>query len=236
MAELPPRLLSRAATKNAASAKVSVSGKNRSKRKPETPQEEPDKEWFWADSVVRPLVADNLAQGRRWYEGFAAHMRQIEPGSKKPFSEKVRFERKGLHAMTEKIPWEDRGEKTVVEAVHEALRRRYGVIAHENKGNPVAMEKRWSGEYDRWRLAFSGAKTVDQFRRSFCELLSRAGVNPVLQEDWRTLLPMLSNDRWSLTRDLALVALASYKGAGEKDFLASDSEVLQIEASSIDQG
>jgi len=27
-------------------------------------------ESYWIDSIVRPLVADNLASGRRWYDGF----------------------------------------------------------------------------------------------------------------------------------------------------------------------
>ena len=32
--------------------------------------------------------------------------------------------------------------------------------------NPVAMRNRFSGEYDKWRLAFAGAKTPDQFRKA----------------------------------------------------------------------
>ena len=79
------------------------------------------------------------------------------------------------------ILWDHDGEAAVVQAVHEALRSRYGVIADANKTNPVAMKKRFTGEYDRWRLAFAGAKTADQFRTALCDLFSRGGINKVLR-------------------------------------------------------
>jgi CRISPR-associated protein Cas8a1/Csx13 len=79
------------------------------------------------------------------------------------------------------------------------------------------MKNRWRGEYDRWRLAFAGAKTADQFRHSLCDLFGRAGVNSVLREQWREVLPMLDAGHWQLTRDLAMLALASYKGKGAEE-------------------
>jgi CRISPR-associated protein Cas8a1/Csx13 len=111
--------------------------------------------------------------------------------------------------------WDAAGESTVVQAVHAALRNRYGQIADENKNNPAAMRNRFSGEYDRWRLAFAGAKTPDHFRKGLCDLFSRAGKNPVLQKYWNDILPMLRNNNWQHARDLALLALCSYQGRGE---------------------
>lgn len=203
LAELPPRVVSRTLKES------SGRGKNR--------KETERTEWFWVDSVVRPLVADNLARAQPWYRGFVDLMTKIDPATKKPIRDKILFEKKGLHAMIEKIPWEDKGESTVVRAVHEAIRRRYGQIADENKKNPVAMKNRMGGEYDRWRLAFAGSKTPEQFRKSVCDLFSRAGINPVLQKEWETLLPMLDASRWQQTRDLALLGLASYVGKGAKE-------------------
>ena len=114
--------------------------------------------------------------------------------------------------MIEKIPWEDQGESAVVKAVHEALRMRFGRIYSENDTNTAACENRWDKEREKWRLAFSGSKVADQFRNSLCDLFSRAGTNGVLQEYWAEILPMLDEKRWRLTRDLSLLALASYKG------------------------
>ena len=147
-------------------------------------------------------------------------MTKTDPVSKQPIRNKVLFERKGLNQMINEIEWQDRGESTVVRAVHEAMRRRYGKIASENKGKAGAMKNRMSGEYDRWRLAFAGAKTPDQFRKAICDLFSRAGVTPVLQSEWEGLLPMLDTVNWQQTRDLSLLALASYSGKGSDDVAA----------------
>jgi len=174
-------------------------------------------ESFWVDSIVRPLVATNLARGQPWYHNFVQLMTKIDPVSKRPLRDKLFFEKKGLKAMVEKMPWRDTGESTIVNAVHESIGRRYGLISKENKGNSTAMKNRWKGEYDRWRLAFAGAKTSEQFRRSLCDLFSRAGVNSVLQENWTNILPMLSDHRWQQARDLALLGLASYSGKGAKE-------------------
>ena len=106
------------------------------------------------------------------------------------------------------------GESAVVRAIHTAIRQRYAQIAEENKKNPVAMRNRWKGEYDKWRLAFAGSKTPDQFRTSLCDLMSRAGSNKVLQAEWESVIPMLRNETWQQTRDLALLGLASYSGKG----------------------
>jgi len=174
-------------------------------------------ESFWVDSIVRPLVATNLARGQPWYKNFVQLMTKIDPVSKRPLRDKLFFEKQGLKAMVEKVPWSDSGESTIVNAVHRSLGVRYGMIYDENKNNKTAREKRWRNEYDRWRLAFAGAKTPDQFRKSLCDLFSRARVNDVLQKDWPAILPMLADQCWQKTRDLALLGLASYSGKGAKE-------------------
>ena len=203
MKELSPRIATREVEESSGKGKQKIVTKR--------------SESFWVDSIVRPLVATNLARGRPWYHNFVELMTKIDPVSKRPLREKLFFEKKGLSAMVEKVPWSDSEESTIVNAVHESIGRRYGLISKENKGNSTAMKNRWKGEYDRWRLAFAGAKTSEQFRRSLCDLFSRAGVNSVLQENWTNILPMLSDNRWQQARDLALLGLASYSGKGAKE-------------------
>lgn len=172
-------------------------------------------ETFRSESIVRPLIAENLALDQPWYANFRDLMVKINPATNEPFRKRLPFERKGLHNMiTDETMWDSSGESAVVQAVHAALRGRYGQIAEENKSKPVAMKNRFLGEYDKWRLAFSGAKTADQFRKALCDLFSRAGRNSVLQEKWQELLPMLQTSNWQQTRDLSLLALASYAGKG----------------------
>jgi len=218
LAELPPRIIPK------------KKGQMKQTRKKNEAVEKIDKsEFFWADSVVRPLVANNLAGSRRWYQGFADLIRRS--------AKKVAFEKGGINTMINKIPWEDHGESVVVKAVHEAIRKRFGQIAEENKGKLGTMKNRWRNENDRWRLAFSGAKTAEQFRHSLCDLFGRAGNNSVLREKWQEVLPMLDARHWQLTRDLALLALASYKGKGS-DYVAEAMEELvdEVENGNIKTG
>ena len=119
--------------------------------------------------------------------------------------------------MTKEIQWEHPGEGNIVHAVHEALRRRYGRIAAENANNPAGMKNRMRREYERLRLAFSGAKTPDSLRHALADLWSRAGSNAVLKESWPQILPLLTNEKWQLARDLALLALPSYQGRDQED-------------------
>jgi CRISPR-associated protein Cas8a1/Csx13 len=198
---LPPRIITRTVQES--------TGRGRQKVVREL------RESFRTDSIVRPMIAENLALGRPWYSGFVRLLTRINPATGRPYRDQLSFERKGLHAMiSDQAMWDAASEATVVRAVHEAIRCRYGRIADENKGNPVGMRNRFAGEYDRWRLAFAGAKTADQFRKALCDLFSRAGSNPVLQQSWQNLLPMLRADSWQHTRDLALLALCSYQGRG----------------------
>jgi CRISPR-associated protein Cas8a1/Csx13 len=179
-------------------------------------------ESFRSESIVRPLIAENLALGRKWYAGFGRLMIRIDPATGNPYRDRLPFERKGLHEMiADENMWDEPGERIVVQAVHEALRGRYGQIADENKTNPVAMRNRFGGEYDKWRLAFAGAKTPDQFRKALCDLFSRAGRNSVLQQQWQEVLPMLRVSNWQHARDLALLALCSYQGRKEDDIKES---------------
>ena len=164
---------------------------------------------------MRPLVADNLARGQPWYRGFHDLMTKLDPVSRKPKRLKLSFEKEGLKNMIENLEWNDCGEKAIVLAVHQAIKQRLGQIAGENKGKQGVMKKRMQGEFDKWRLAFSGSKTPDQFRKSLCDLFGRAGINPVLKEHWTAILPWLSSPtKWQLARDLSLLALASYTGTG----------------------
>ncbi len=182
---------------------------------PPAPRPNKDGKYFWPKSYARPFIAENLALGRPWYAGFTRLMTAKDETMKKPKPIRdalKKFERGGLHTMTQDIQWDHPEEKVIVRAVHEAMRCRYGRIAGENAGKPAAMKNRMKREYERQRLAFVGAKTADALRHALADLWSRAGSNSALRESWPHILPLLSNAKWQLTRDLALIALASYRG------------------------
>lgn len=212
MANFKPRLVTPIPPASKSVAKKAAR-KSAAKKSAQSSDDAPKQ--FWSDSIVRPLIADNLARGQPWYRNFIDLMTKTDSVSKKPKRLKLYFEKEGLSAMIEKIAWQDEGEGAVVRAVHEAMRCRLGAIADENKNNSAARKKRSQGEFDKWRLAFAGSKTIDQFRKALCDLVSRAGANKVLREHWEQVLPWLSDpSKWQLTRDLSLLALCSYSGKG----------------------
>jgi CRISPR-associated protein Cas8a1/Csx13 len=214
LAFLPPRVATKTVKESTGRGRTKVTTERR--------------ESFRTDSVVRPFIADNLARRRRWYEGFSRLMTAINPATDKPYRNQLSFERKGLHSMvTHERVWDDEGESLVVRAVHEAIRRRFGQIAEDYKNNTTGMHNKFKNERERLRLAFAGAKTVSQARTSLCDLFSRGGTNRPLQQMWQKILPMLSDQRWQHTRDLALLALASYSGRGEESDNSSESEPNQ---------
>lgn len=173
--------------------------------------------FFVATSALRGFITDNLARSRRWFEGFATattsgkrprfihYYRDRERGLGALFPE----EKKGLIAMLEDL---DEAEKVLVRSVHLALRGRFARIA-KDADNPATMKNRFTGERERLRIAFAGAKTGDQVRAALADLWSRGGTNRELQAGWTQILPLLRPDQWMVARDLALVALASYQGA-----------------------
>jgi CRISPR-associated protein Cas8a1/Csx13 len=178
---------------------------------------------FRIDSVVRPLVAENLALGRPWYSGFVNLMTKANPATNKPYRNQLPFERGGLDAMvSDQHMWDDAGEALVVKAVHEAIRHTLGRIKEEtdgsgNKPPSQATKNRWTKFQETLRLSLAGAKTPNDARHALCDLFSRAGRVPSLVENWQLILPKLADHRWQLTRDLALLALASYSGKGVEE-------------------
>ncbi len=180
--------------------------------------------FFAATSALRAFVAENIAAGGPWFRGFA----RATTGGKKPrFIHYYRArdrknlgalypdERNGLITM---LKYLEEAEGALVRAVHIALRQRFGAIAEESKdAAPQTMKNRFSGERDRWRFAFSGARTPQQTRAALADLWSRAGSNKELKAHWEVILPLLRAEHWETARDLALVALASYRGASNDE-------------------
>ena len=177
---------------------------------------------FWTDSVVRPLIADNLAQGRPWYADFTSLMRDNDANGT-PYRYRLSSEREGLNTMIENVSYDHTSEKTLVQSVHEAMRRRMAQIKTDAQGKsdaPPTPEtiKRWNRFRERLRISLVGAKTADQCRGAICELFGRAGNNSILRNCWEDLLSLLTNEtQWQKARDLALLALASYAGSKDKN-------------------
>ncbi len=215
LAHLAPRIVTTAVRESV----------GRGKRKTTTGRQES----FLSDSVVRPLVAENLALGLKWYAGFVNLMTKKNPATGKPYRDHLHFETKGLHAMiAETKMWDQGGEQLVVEAIHQAMGRRMAQIRSETDGETSkaltqATKNRWDRFRERLRISLCGAKKEDDVRFALMDLFSRAGNIPALRGAWQHVLPVVRQD-WRLARDLGLLALASYAGKG--DTVAADQPEL----------
>jgi len=183
---------------------------------------------FIRPNYLRGFIADNIAAGRKWYVGFAAARTDEKkprylhrPYGKGNNGALHREDLEALRKMNERLQDD---EKSFVNSIHCALARRFRAIYDEVGENKVVLQKRFEKESDHWRYAFSGAKTQSRLRAAVCDLWSRAGANKVLQDSWNDVLPLLGPGRWEAARDLALLALASYKGKDRQDQATQETE------------
>jgi CRISPR-associated protein Cas8a1/Csx13 len=173
--------------------------------------------FFISTSLARGLIGDNIASAREWFRGFALLL-----GSKE-LARIVRYERGGLKQMVEQAHWTNEADKRLVEAVHAAIRNRYGALAAQAKARGENI--RFDREFERMRTGLMRAKNAQTLRAELADLFARGGLNRTLQKDWKEILPLFSGSDWQRARDLALLGLASYtgKGADEIETVYSES-------------
>ncbi|MBE7560585.1 CRISPR-associated protein Cas8a1/Csx13 [bacterium] len=190
-------------------------------REPKREAKDTARSYFVGTSLARGLIADNIAGGRPWYAGFSGLMSSQES------AKNMYFQKGGLKQMVEKCPWPSEAEKSFVEAVHDAVRRRYGALAARatQKGEHIPFDR----EFERVRVGLSRAKNAQTLRAELAELFSHAGVNKVLQRNWQEILPLYTGEDRRKARDLALLGLASYTGRGAQDVEVPDDNLKEEE-------
>ena len=164
---------------------------------------------FWAVPQVPGLVARNLIRSLPWWTGFADFVADAE--TREPV---YGFEIGGLHQMaTDEITMPDSPEKAFVSACHEAWRRRMAQIGDKARRENSNFTKQVQREFIRLRSAFSRSKNAVAIREVVTDFWVRGGPNPILQDRWPEVLKLFTQENWKSARDLALLALASYKAA-----------------------
>lgn len=150
-------------------------------------------EAYFIDSLVRPLIADNLADGRRWYAGFGDLMKGRTDG-KTPNDERISYERLHLHRLARDLmrtadhaPTPN-DEWKFISAFHRALSfqrgKRYdeaGRPAKRADGRfPSSLENRWRSDMNKVRYALQNAKSPEQTREAVVRQLGRFNSLPDL--------------------------------------------------------
>lgn len=170
---------------------------------------------YWiATSPSRGLIADNIAAGKPWFSDFWKLVRN------RRLARILFFDRKGLNEMIAQAPWPNEEDKLFVEAVHDALRNRYGALAERARARGEAPQ--FGREFERIRTSLMRAKNPETLRAQVADLFARGGINKALQGGWVKVLALFTGDDWQRTRDLALLGLASYVGKGVEDLEAKE--------------
>ena len=165
---------------------------------------------YFESSFAKELITENLVKFKPWYAGLSQKI-----NSNKLF-DKLTYERGGLYQMIQKSLWDTESKKLFVEAFHETLLCTYG------QAGKRAEDSNKQPNFDRIniqiRTKLGRCKNAETLRKFIVDFWSKPGRKPrILQDNWQKLMILITeDDDWKLTRDLSLLALASYKGKEKK--------------------
>ncbi len=112
--------------------------------------------------------------------------------------------------MVQEVEWDRESEKLFVKACHEAIGYNHKELYKRAKDRgEVANYER---EDTKFRTGLARCKTATAFREFITDYLSRARFMPTLEKNWEQFIDLIMGAKdWKKGRDLALLALASYK-------------------------
>ncbi len=181
---------------------------------------------FIAASVVRELIAENIARGFPWWHNFTHAVRS------KDLFKLISYETKGLQAMVKNADWDESAQILFVKACHQALLQIYGKLYGRGKQGEYIQIHR---ENERIRSGLIRCQNSEDFRHFMtANFWSKAGNISILADYWEELMPLTTKpDNWKLARDLALLSLASYKSQkrkqAEDNSTSTEPELLEEE-------
>ncbi len=157
-------------------------------------------------NLIRSIIAHNLTDNLPWWTDFWENIYETNPLA--DIEKQLVFNRKGLLAMIEQDK-ELEIYQNFIRAFHEALRKIYAKIySRTKKGEKPRIER----EYERIRSELSCCYDQQSLEDFLSDFLARAGLNSALYDQWSEVLPLIVSEiAWQKTRNLALIALASYK-------------------------
>ncbi|MFM2315027.1 MAG: hypothetical protein RLZZ04_4303 [Cyanobacteriota bacterium] len=159
---------------------------------------------------IRAIIAGNLAQDLPWWWDLWETLYQTDPFESEDLDKQLVFNRRGLLAMLEQDTklqiYQD-----FIRAFHEALRKIYAKTYDPKRSkqeNRIKIDKK----YDSIRSELSRCYDQESLEDFLADFLSRAGLNSSLYDQWEQILPLIVSEmNWKKTRNLSLLALASYK-------------------------
>ena len=180
---------------------------------------------FIVPSIIRELITENLARGLPWWHNFTHAVR-----SNKLFNF-INYERKGLQAMVKNADWDEQAQILFIKACHQALYQIRGKLSSRATENEYVQYER---ENERIRSGLIRCQNSEDFRHFMtANFWSKGGNISILADYWEELMPLTTKpNNWKLSRDLALLALASYKPnkqQKEENLTSTDRSALEEE-------
>ncbi len=133
--------------------------------------------------------------------------------------------------MIKNADWDEEAQILFVKACHQALLQIYGKLyGRAKEGEYVQIER----ENERIRSGLIRCLNSENFRHFMtANFWSKGGNNSILADNWEELMPLTTkSENWKLARDLALLALASYKSKKqqqEENSISIEEEALEEE-------
>lgn len=159
--------------------------------------------YFLTTFCMRGFIADNIALNKPWYYNLANYINSNE------IHKQLLYEQKEITEMVEKACFDEENERIFINACHEAWRRKLGQLG---KRDNTVFSSLAEKEAVKLRVSISRCKNAHSLRETIVDFWARAGSIPILQGDGLTkILPLFSEQNWRKARDLALLALISYK-------------------------
>lgn len=166
---------------------------------------------FITTSTARELIAENTVRGAAWFDGFSQYMANKETRTQ------LFYEREELNKMVNEATFDDARERTYIAACHEAWRRRLGKLGERARRENASFPSLVNREQEKLRMSLSRCKNAATLRETVVDFWSRAGSIKELQDHWQEVLALLDEQNWRKGKDLALLALASYKPASKDE-------------------
>ena len=166
---------------------------------------------FITTSSARELIAENTARGAAWFDGFSQYMANKETRTQ------LFYEREELNKMVNEATFDDARERTYIAACHEAWRRRLGKLGERARRENASFPSLVNREQEKLRVSLSRCKNATTLRETVVDFWSRAGSIKELHDHWQEVLALLDEQNWRKGKDLALLALASYKPASKDE-------------------
>ena len=157
---------------------------------------------------IRAIITDNLARNLSWWTDFWEHI--YETDLMGDIDKQLTFNRRGLFAMIEQDK-ELEIYQNFIRAFHEALRKIYAKTCDKKKSRQE-NKSRIDKKHETIRGELTRCYDQQSLEDFLSDFLARAGLNSALYNQWEEILPLIVSEVvWQKTRNLALIALASYK-------------------------